>query len=131
MDQCTDKCRCLTGINQDVAYECEQPCESGYFFESFNCDCYPDQPACPNGAVATVVSYIQVRQGIGGTETTFINVAGATPGGPARALGDTLEIYASGEWAEVAALPYAVGDLYGGKAIVSIIRQATIAASCS
>lgn len=131
MEQCQEKCKCLSGVNQDVAYECAQPCESGYFFEASSCECYQDQPICPNGAVVTVTSYIEIRGGMGGVETTFVNVTGISPGGPARVIDSTLEIYSSGAWVEAGSLPYEVGDTYGGGTILAVYRSAVTAATCS
>ena len=132
MDQCTDKCRCLTGVNQETAYECAQPCESGFFFEKFTCDCYPDEPVCPNGAAVTVTSYVQVRQGLTSQETTFFaSVAGVTPNGPARVMGQALQIYAGDAWVDVGVVPYAKGDDYNGKEIIQVVHTAIVAPDCN
>ena len=132
MDQCSEKCRCLSGVNQDVAYECAQPCEAGYFFESFSCDCYSEGPPCPGGTVMTLTSYIQVRQGVGSSETTFFPyIPGAAPSGPARVIDGVIQVFSDGTWGDVGTSPYAVGDDHNGKTITSIVELATLGSGCA
>lgn len=42
MDDCTPKCRCLSGPNKGLAYSCGSPCNSNETFDPVTCDCTPE-----------------------------------------------------------------------------------------
>jgi len=56
MEKCDKKCRCLVGDCIGIAYSCDDPCPTGYTFNSATCNCdgcpqcdEEPLPTCPSG----------------------------------------------------------------------------------
>lgn len=72
MTQCTKKCKCTTGINRGLLYDCQDPCDGGVFVAE-QCDCLQvcsgTIASASGGAGITINSY--ALSGVTGITFTF------------------------------------------------------------
>ena len=125
------RCRCKGGVNKGQKYMCDSPCDKGEKFNRFLCDCFPDEPPCPNGASMVVTSNLSLKKGFD-VVTTFVPlVMGVSRGAPARVVDDGLVQFHDGEeWIDVIQLPFTAGSEHEGSVIVMAISKAVVSSEC-
>lgn len=124
-------CRCKTGINKGELYDCASPCDKGERFNAFLCDCFPDEPPCPNGVSMVITSNISLRRGFD-VVTTFVPLlTGVSRGAPARVIDDGLvQVHDGEEWIDVLQLPFTEGSEHGGSVITITVSKAKVSSEC-
>ena len=133
MEQCSKKCLCLTGDNQNLAYDCAKPCPDGFIFNQEACDCFPDVPPCSNGIAATVTSIIKGSGNVHRTETTFYpSLPNALAGGTARVIDGQIEVWDGTSFSQTGfQVPYQVGDELQGRKIQNVLSTVELATDCN
>ncbi len=137
MIRATGSCGCTHGKNEGLSYDCDKPCEDGYKFVSFFCDCYRDEPVCPEGVAIEVLSHITLaeREGVerlGHKVSTFL-FALAPPGAPARVKSreEGIEVLLGDEWNLIGMVPFLEGQEYGGSVISHVYHVVTVSPNCN
>lgn len=138
MDQCASKCKCIAGVNANLAYDCNAPCEEGKVFIKEECDCYPTQ-ICPGEISVALVANLSSRGG-NRSETMFLTIpAGGVEGGGVRVNeagmmqhygGDDNSATSDLAWRDIGLAPFNVGDTYEGQQITNISYSMTMAGAC-
>lgn len=124
------RCRCDFGLNKGQLYVCSNPCDFNEFFSEFLCDCFPDEPPCPNGVALTVTSTLTVGRSFEIVETFIPAVYGVSRGAPARVYDDSLDVWRDGEWQTLMTMPWVAGMEYEGKRIQFAIHKAVVSSVC-
>ena len=130
MDQCRAKCRCQTGPNQDLAYECDKPCSDGFIFNSDECDCYPDGPICP-GINGFLTQRLSSRAGSVSVTTFYPSLPGGIASGGNRVRDGKIQLFNGTGFVNTAETPFKVGDEYLGQTITDVQDILTLADNCS
>ena len=111
MDQCQVKTKCQTGVNQGLAYDAEQPCETGFSFVEPLCDCYQVQCGvmCSVDQTVTLTSNLSLRTR-GVTLNTYFPAPNLEAGTAMRVVEGTVEAYngCTNEFEFFATSPYPV-----------------------
>lgn len=130
-------CGCAHGQNEGLSYDCQKPCEDGYKFAEFFCDCYRDEPVCPEGVAIEVRSHISLLEKVGveklaHQESTFL-FALAPPGAPARVIAESewIEVFMGDEWVPVGMAPFLDGQEYEGSVIGDVYHVVTVSPNCN
>ena len=133
MDQCRSKCRCQTGPNQELAYECDKPCLDGFVFDIDECDCYPDlesSPVCPNGIDGTLTQQLSSRAGSVSVTTFYPSLPGGRVSGGSRAQDGKIQVFNGTSFVDVGTTPFKVGDEYLGQTITDTQDTFELSNSC-
>lgn len=137
MDQCKSKCRCITGPNQGLAYQCDEPCLDGETFSVEHCECYPMETnsageieICPNGIGGTLISTLSSRVG-GITVTTFFpSLQGGAAGGGGRVVDNVMQVFNGSSFVDVGRAPFEVGEEYLGQIITEVDHELVLQSNC-
>jgi hypothetical protein len=130
MDQCQQKFRCLTGPNQGLAYDKENPCNAGEKFVVEVCDCCPDAEPCFGKGSGTLTSHLSSRAGHKTVTTFYPSIDGAAAGGCSRVLDGVVQVYNGTSFVDVGPAPYDVGDEYLGEIITSAVHTMDVSSQC-
>ena len=134
MDQCRAKCRCQTGPNQELAYECDRPCLDGFVFSSDECDCYPDlesSPVCPGGIDVTLTQQLSSRAGSVSVTTFYPSLPGGRVEGGGRVLDGKIQLFDGTTFVDAGTAPFNTGDEYLGQIIIDTQDVLTVSDQCS
>jgi hypothetical protein len=131
MDQCTLKARCLTGPNQGLAYNANDPCPAGQQFVAEVCDCFPIDTPCANGLSGTLTTNLSSRAGSQVVTTFYPSVQGGVASGGSRVLIDgTIQVHNGSSFVDVGVAPYKEGDEYDGQIITAVGHSFAVAGTC-
>ena len=130
MDQCQQKALCLTGPNQGLAYNANDPCPAGQQFVPEVCDCFAVGTPCPNGVGGTLTSRLSSRAGRTTVTTFYPSLQGGIAGGGSRVLNGQIQVFNGTEFVTVGLVTYNVGDEYGGQVITDAVHSFDVATSC-
>ena len=129
MDQCTRKCRCLSGPNGGLAYNCDAPCPDGQTFLKEVCDCRPtDVVTCANGSMTLTSDLILSDSTISRVTTFYPGMSGYQSGGISRVIDGNIQAYNGTEWITLASSPFSPGDTYNGLKMTQVFERASLSA---